>query len=221
MTTTIHHPTPELLTDFTAGNLQLSHALCVSTHLEYCSDCQTNVQRLNTMAAQMMSELKPVTISSALKQNVLELLDDELPSKEPDNKPFNRDIPRCLHQFIPDSYDTLPWTRVSPGIKSLKLCVDTNGEKVELVHIKAGKRIPHHTHTGNEYTMLLEGSFSDKNGIYKKGDLIVRDGRHRHQPIATKDKDCICLTVTDSPIQFTGFFTRLLNPLIRRSFLTR
>jgi len=29
---------------------------------------------------------------------------------------------------------------------------------------------------------------------------------------------CICLAVTEAPIQLTGLFGRLLNPFIRRSY---
>ena len=32
------------------------------------------------------------------------------------------------------------------------------------------------------------------------------------------DRECICLAVTEGPIQFTGFMRRLLNPFIRRSY---
>ncbi len=210
-----HHPAPELLTAFSAGTLQLSHALCVSTHLERCDDCRTNLMRLNSMGAQMMEELKPAKASQDLKSSVLAMLDDA-PEETPEV--VNRDsrVPRALQQFIPDDYDSLQWHHVSPSIQAAKLCTDSNGSKVEMLRIKPGGQVPSHTHTGDEYTILLEGSFSDESGIYNEGDFVVRDGRHKHKPMVTEDKECICLTVTDAPIEFTGFFTRWLNPILRR-----
>ena len=71
---------------------------------------------------------------------------------------------------------------------------------------------------GDEYTVILEGSFSDEAGLYHKGDFLLRDASHEHTPVATLDKYCICLAVTEAPIQLTGFFGRLLNPFIRRSY---
>lgn len=88
-----------------------------------------------------------------------------------------------------------------------------------MLRIKPGGKAATHTHTGDEYTLILEGGFSDESGIYGEGDFLLRNGSHKHKPIATKDKECLCLTVTDAPIEFTGFFTRWLNPLIRKSHL--
>lgn len=124
-------------------------------------------------------------------------------------------IPKCLQQFIPGSYDELPWKRVSPSIRQVNLCSDENGAQIALLKIKPGGSSGHHTHMGDEYTMVLKGAFSDETGIFQQGDFIVRDKRHRHRPIATKDSECICLTVVEAPIQFTGYFSRWLNPLLR------
>ena len=217
-----HHPAPELLTAFSAGSLQLSHALCVATHIESCHDCNANLNRLNTVGAQLMSDLKPAAASDELKNKVLDMLDDTPAAMETRvSKPsvVSSAVPRALRQFIPTNYDALEWSYVSPSIEAAKLCVDKNGSKVELLRLKPGSTVPTHTHTGDEYTLLLEGSFSDESGIYQEGDFVIRDGRHKHRPVVTKDKVCICLTVTDAPIQFTGFFTRWLNPLIRRGHL--
>ena len=210
-----HHPAPELLAAFSAGSLQLSHALCISTHLEHCDECRSNLMRLNSMGANLMEELKPAKASENLKSSVLSMLDDEVTEATP---VINRDsrVPRALQQFIPDDYDYLQWYRVSPSIQAARLCTDSNGSKVEMLRIKPGGQVPSHTHTGDEYTMLLEGSFSDESGVYKEGDFVVRDGRHKHKPMVTEDRECICLTVTDAPIEFTGFFTRWLNPILRR-----
>jgi putative transcriptional regulator len=212
-----HHPAPELLTAFSAGNLQLSHALCVSTHLERCDECRSNLLRLNTIGANMMEQLQPAKASESLRNSVLAMLDD---AEEEAEAPvvINRDsrVPRALQQFITDGYDSLKWHHVSPSIQAAKLCTDSNGSKVEMLRIKPGGQVPNHTHTGDEYTILLEGSFSDESGVYNEGDFVVRDGRHKHQPMVTKDRECICLTVTDAPIAFTGFFTRWLNPILRR-----
>ncbi len=212
-----HHPSPELLTAFSAGNLQLSHALCVSTHIEYCEQCKINLQRLNNMGAQLFENLEPAKAPDHLKDSVLAKLDDSPPATPPPPVKKNSSVPRCLQQFIPDGYHSLAWKHISASIQAVKLCMD-NGAKVEMLRIKPGGKAATHTHTGDEYTMVLEGSFSDESGIYCQGDFIVRDGRHKHKPIATKDKACICLTVTDAPIEFTGFFTRWLNPLIRKSY---
>ncbi|MEM7258898.1 MAG: cupin domain-containing protein, partial [Pseudomonadota bacterium] len=63
-------------------------------------------------------------------------------------------------------------------------------------------------------TVVLCGSFSDQDGVYKAGDFIVRQPGETHRPMVTEDEECICLSVCDAPVKFTGVFTRLLNPLV-------
>lgn len=217
-----YHPGEEMLTAFSAGNLQLSHALCVSTHIEQCDECRTNLLRLNSLGASLLSDLEPAKASDGLKSNVMAQLDmqDSQPEEQlvSTDSQVNPNIPRALRQFISRDYDDLEWKNISTAIQSVSLCTDINGSKVELMKIGPGGAVPTHTHTGDEYTLLLEGSFSDEEGIYKKGDFLVRDGRHKHKPVVSKDQECICLAVTDAPIEFTGFFTRLLNPFIRRGY---
>ncbi len=215
-----HHPAPELLTAFSAGSLHLSHALCVSTHIEHCDECRANLQRLNGMGAALLDTLEPHQVSGQLKASVLARLDDA-PAGQPEPVPPRRasHVPRALRQFIPAGYDELPWRILSPSIRSATLCTDTNGARVEMLRIKPGGQSASHTHTGDEYTVILEGSFSDETGIYREGDFVVRDGSHEHKPVATEDRECICLTVTDAPIKFTGFFARLFNPLMRKRYI--
>jgi putative transcriptional regulator len=215
-----HHPSSEMLAAYSAGSLPLSNALCISAHVEMCKECQTNMLRLDCLGAHVFSDLKPAVVDHGLKDSVLSLLDSIEPTAAQGimNRPRSKDVPYCLSQFIPKNFEDLEWTRFSFSIRRSYLCTDENGAQLALVRIKPGGSTGHHTHTGDEVTMLLKGAFSDESGLYQKGDFVLRDSRHTHRPVATKDGECICLTVVDAPIQFTGFFTRWLNPLVRRSY---
>lgn len=214
-----HHPAPELLAAFSAGSLHLSHALCVSTHVERCEECKSNLLRLNSMGAALLEQQPTQPVPAQLKQDVMATL-EQLPADTPlqASRTHSR-IPSALRQFIPGNYDDLPWQVLSPSIRAATLCTDLNGARVEMLRIKAGAQVATHTHTGDEYTLVLEGSFSDETGIFREGDFVVRDSSHQHRPVATKDRECICLTVTDAPLRFTGFFGRLLNPFVRKRYL--
>ncbi len=165
-----------------------------------------------------MQKLSPAPASEDLKQRVLERLDDIVDEPARAEPASDSSVPRCLRQFITGSYDELKWKWVSPDIHSVQLCRDSNGAKVELLKIKPGGSATTHTHLGDEYTVILEGSFSDEQGVYRQGDFMVKDANDQHTPVATRDRECICLAVTEGPIQFTGLFSRMLNPLIRRSY---
>jgi len=220
MNMVLNHPDESLLTAYSAASLPLSQALCISAHLEHCSECQQKLQQLNYLGSELMQQLRPAPSTTDLKEDLLARLDtleEDLPGQHKTIR-GNEKIPRCLRQFVETEYHDLAWKRVSPDIHSVELCRDSNGAKVELLRIKPGGAATTHTHLGDEYTVILEGSFSDDSGVYGQGDFLHRDARHEHRPVATQDRECICLAVTEGPIQFTGFFSRILNPLIRRSY---
>ena len=219
MDTINNHPTDELLVSYSAASLPLSQALCISVHLENCGECSQKFQRLNQVGSELMLQLKPSPPSPGLKDQLLDQLDSITENAETDrHRPGNTSVPRCLHQFVKTGYEDISWNRLSRDIQSYELCRDQNNAKVELLRIRPGGTSNTHTHMGDEYTVILEGSFSDEAGLYHKGDFLLRDASDQHTPVATLDKYCICLAVTEAPIQLTGFFGRLLNPFIRRSY---
>ena len=166
-----------------------------------------------------MQQLSPAPVDAQLKDKLFENLDslddDRLEASSVDR---NSPVPRCLQQFVDDGYDKLSWRRVSLDIQSVELCRDSNGARVELLKIRPGGSASTHTHLGDEYTVILEGSFSDESGLYREGDFLQRDQHDTHTPVATTDRECICLAVTEGPIQFTGMFSRMLNPFLRRDY---
>ncbi len=245
-----YHPAPEVLTDYAAGAMRLSHALCVASHLEYCAACRKAVSTLTAVGTYYFAEeksqqnivrqqLNEQQTLGQMKASVLGMLDslgkDTETATDAQSPSINNAMrsaeftvpvkksgsavsyktPVSLGQFIGDSYDDLKWVSLSPSIKLAVLCRDKDGSQVTLTRVKAGGKMPHHAHTGEEITVVLEGAFSDESGLYKKGDMISRNAADKHRPVVTKHAECICLSVLDSPIQFTGFFTRWLNPFVR------
>jgi len=220
-----HHPAPELLADYVSGAMALSHSLCVAAHLEFCSACRQHVNKLTRVSAhyfetQAVPEINPQE-NAELKDKVLAMLDDDNDERvvydsAPQKSGSESFALKTLGQFIKQRYDELQWSRVSPSIKLTTLLHDKNGSQIALSRTRPGGKMPHHSHTGDEITVVLEGSFSDEGGVYRRGDFIYRDAKDKHTPVVTKDAECICLMVLDAPIQFTGFFTRLLNPLLRK-----
>ena len=226
------HPTFEQLSSFASGSAPLSISLGLSGHLEYCQTCASQVKRLQTLGAVMMEQIKvPVTSDDVMERLMSNTIDRiaqtesavASPSSEAavviDDAEINTHsgyrLPKVLRQFIKQDYNELKWTTLSPSFKIATLLKDTDGTQIALSRVKPGGAMPHHKHMGDEMTLVLEGSFSDESGLFEAGDFIMRDSSHKHHPVVTMDGECICLMVLDGPVQFTGFFTRLLNPLLR------
>lgn len=228
-----YHPSTDLLVDYISGAMPLSQALCIATHVTHCHECQKHLNSLREIGSQLFGEQKGTVIKPAhlqgLKEQVLSKValveqtaevEQDMPSqtKTPTAAPDKNGyiIPAPLRQFIPHSYDDLAWEGLSSSFKSVVLDKDSSGRQITLIRVKAGCHMPNHSHSGEEMTLVLEGSFSDENGRYHKGDFIYQDQQHTHKPIVSKDAECICLIALDSPIRLTSFWTRWLTPILHK-----
>lgn len=107
------------------------------------------------------------------------------------------------------------WQMMGLGLKRLKLDIGSAME-VELYRIAAGSKIPRHSHSGDEYTMVLTGGFSDERGNYGPGDVCRNGPTDTHQPIADEDEVCYALAVRDGGLRFTGVMGMFQKLLVAR-----
>ena len=52
-----------------------------------------------------------------------------------------------------------------------------------------------HRHVGEEFTVVLQGGYTDSTGNYGVGDFAVGPGPEQHEPIADPGEPCIALIV--------------------------
>ncbi len=123
-------------------------------------------------------------------------------------------LPEALRRYLGIDGDVIPWRRRMGGFAELRV---RGGEQtVRLLKIPPGQAMPDHGHGGRELTLVLSGSFSDETGHYGPGDLQIADDTLEHQPVAGGDEPCICFTVVDAPLRFTGLAARLIAPIVDR-----
>lgn len=233
------HPDIHWLTDYAAGNLPMSQALCISVHISFCSQCKKEVERLNSLGGMMLTTSDAAStentaelptshtdISESLRSQTLNLLNNtELMASSPgtvsvssaNDEPSNTEaaLPRCLNKLIPNGTDKLDWKSLGSAVSVARLAAGDTEREVALHKIKAGGSVGNHDHKGREVTVVLKGSFSDQEGQYLPGDFLVKNAGEAHRPIASEDADCICLSVLEAPVKFTGPIARLINPFLR------
>ena len=210
-----HHPDTRLLNEFASGALPLAQSVCVSLHLKYCDQCQRNHRRLQQLGAAMFEKLAPQTIDASLLQSVMSQLDEEPPLSYTRASDDGDDYPALVQRLMDGDYDQLDWDRVNADLRISRLRTGDRDNEFALYHIKAGGSIPKHTHRGTELTLVLDGSFSDEEGVYHEGDFLMRDAENVHTPTAARTGDCICVGVLDAPIRFTQWNYRPLNPFLK------
>lgn len=120
-------------------------------------------------------------------------------------------VPEPLRGYLGKPVSELGWTPVMAGMKEYPLPEFAGHAGVRMLAIEPGRRMPRHTHSGLELTLVLQGSFADVTGDYAKGDVATADASVDHQPQAGGRELCLCLAVEDAPLKLTGFNGMVLN----------
>ena len=207
-----YHPSDDILMAFAAGQHADALGVMVACHLEKCPQCRDKVKMFERLGGELFDELEQAEMNKESLTTLLSRLDQ--PLVEAPRPSYDARIPAPLRRFLPAYYDELKWQGFSSSIKEFTLPISNKEYTAKFYKIAAGKELPVHTHKGNEYTLVMEGSFSDKAGDYHRGDFILADTQTIHQPKAAEDCDCICFAVMDAPLKMTGFFGRMLNPFL-------
>lgn len=223
----IHHLPEEMLLDHAAGSLPEPVALFVATHLALCPACREAEARLEAVGGALLDEIDPEPIegggvdalfarieATAAKPNMTaepETATASAGAVSSDNTPM---LPRPLRDYVANGIETLNWRRRG-ALSEARLFQGTRGGTVKLLRIRAGAMMPTHTHRSSELTLVLDGGYSDESGHYLRGDVSVADEQVTHRPRADDDGDCLCLTVSETPVWLTGPLSRFLNPFLR------
>ena len=208
------HPKSDLLIDYASGALSPALCVSVSSHLHFCASCRDKNEELAGLGGSLLETSAPAQLSANALDDVLGRLDEIQPPQPSTPRTLAADestLPELVKNLMPA--DGAKWKFLSPALRVARLVVGEDKYELALHKIKAGGKTPAHDHNGLEITVVLQGSFSDADGIYHEGDFIVREPGDVHRPTASQNNPCICLSVSESPIKLVGPIKRLLNPL--------
>lgn len=212
-----YHPSKQILMEYVAGDLPASIAIAVSIHSQMCEECNQEIQQLTQALAhnQLESETETVELfdaGSELDDMMADILMDDDIAEEPVMKQTKIKVNDTSYK-LPRALSNVPLSQWRNLGKLSRSSIDLGEGHVHshLLHIDAGGEVPCHTHKGFEITLLLDGSFEDEMGRYTKGDFILLDNHHNHQP-RTKE-GCLCYTVADDALHFTKGIHKLFNPI--------
>ena len=215
-----HHPNTNILFEYAAGSLGLAQSIAVAAHLHFCPHCRQQVGAFEELGAAVMLNADDPEVSDELFDSIMQKVEseDSMPAAAPKqaDQPHDslRGLPSVVAQII-GKKSNLQWKKLSKSLQIAPLKTGQHRCEVSLHKINAGGKVMSHDHKGLEYTLVLKGSFSDENGVYHPGDFLLKQPGEEHRPYATANRDCLCLTVVEAPVKFTGIFSRLLNPLLR------
>lgn len=205
-------PVDSLLASYCAGSLSSAMHALVASHLALSPDNAGFVAALEGALGERLAGETPAPMPG--RDSRLAAIFDAPP--ESALPPECAILPPPLRSLAGRDFSMLKWRTKLPGIKECRISAEGYGE-AKLLWIKAGRKIPFHTHDGSEVTLVLKGAFRDAAGHYGRGDLAIADGSVNHQPVVDAGADCICFAVTDAPLRLTGPVGRIIERLFGHS----
>lgn len=206
----------DLLAAYAIGSLDPARHALVASHLLIKPENRRFVRTIeNEVAANLLAErAAPIAHRDARLAAIFDSAHERL---SPERRPrVSGLLPQPLRNYMGCELDGVSWRFVVPGVRECRLGEVGRGF-ASLLHVRAGRRLPQHTHEGSEITLVLTGAFSDPFGRYQRGDIAVADPSVDHSPAVDSDEDCICFVVTDAPVVLTSFLGRVVQRLFALS----
>ena len=192
----------QLIFDFASGSLGPSKSIFTSTYLYLNS----KASRLNRTFENLLGD--NLILNNEVPVENLKYSDCISGLKKADPVKNSDDLSPISKLVGPLS--KIKWKQVYKGFSEFTFKTDDNDE-LKLIKMDPGSSVPLHSHGGKEYILVLDGSFYDEYGNYYKGDIQINDQKIKHTPIASKDKGCVCLTITEKEVIFFGKYGSFLN----------
>jgi putative transcriptional regulator len=210
------HPAPEeLLLDYATGNLSEGPALAVALQVALDPASRRTVDALTAMGGALLENEDASGFDAAALDKVMAELGSTPVEHKPtpvQSRPGFEWAPAPLLRYLGPN---AAWKKKFGGFEEITIGLHGDSHRVSLLRLDPGKGLPVHRHVGNEYTIVLQGGYTDNTGNYGVGDFAVGPGPQQHEPIADPGPPCIALIVVEKPIVLTGVWGRLLNPFLR------
>ena len=214
-----HTAPEELLLDYAAGALPQGPALAVALHVALDPAARRTVERLDAVGGALMESEAGAALDDTALERAFARLDKIAVEPRPP-----RPVPRPGFEWAPAPLARhlgadARWRRAFGGFEEIRLSLPGDSHRVSLLRLEPGRGLPMHRHIGAEYTVVLQGGYTDATGNYGVGDFAVGPGPEQHEPIADAGPPCIALIVVEKPIVLTGPLGRWFNPLVRRGWI--
>jgi putative transcriptional regulator len=214
-----HTAPEELLLDYAAGGLAEGPALAVAVHVALDAGARQMVDRLGMLAGALLDDEKEAAVGEEALRQTLARLDGvvvESRSEQAAAAAGPAWAPPPLRRYL-GAASKWQHRRIG-GFDERPLHLHDGSHRASLLRLEPGRGLPQHRHIGAEYTVVLQGGFTDTTGSYAAGDFCVGPDEI-HEPIADAGEPCIALIVLANPFVLSGPIGRYLNPLVRRGWL--
>lgn len=195
-----------MLTDYVAGRLSPAKHGLVTEFQRLSSVAANDVALEETLASQLLEESEGESLSANFFDRVSAAI-AVLPNLKPE---------QGRREDITNYLDSVKWRTRLPGISTHDIIGGRKGEgdRLFLLKVKPGFTIWDHSHSGDEWVLVLKGSYMSGGKLYEAGALHLEDADTEHALTASNDQDCICLVMTQGPVKMASTLGQVLSPLV-------
>lgn len=211
-----HHLTQSVLMGYAAGSLPEAFNLMVAAHVSLCDTCRAEVESYDAVGGEVFehAQYDDVALSPGSFAATMALIAGGAPDAPVMARANGSVLPGPLQDYVGGDLESVKWRSIGLGVKQAILPTSRDAS-ARLLFIPAGTAMPDHGHHGTEMTMVLQGAFQDEDDYFARGDVEVADSDLHHTPVADIHEDCICLAVTDAPLQFEGLLPKIAQRFAR------
>ena len=210
-----HHTSQDLLLEYAAGGLDEANSILVASHLALCPACRTTAAEAENLGGALLESGEPEAMSISSLAKVLDRIgtQGDKSSVPKADAGTNAALPQPLRGYVNDQLARGGWRWIAQGLRQMALST-SKAATARIFRLSPGTRVPVHSHQGQELTLVLTGSYRDECGVFARGDVADLDDSVTHQPVVSRDGECLALAVTRAPLRFRNAAIRLIQPLL-------
>lgn len=208
----------DVITDYAAGNLSPAKHVMLACQSEISEAVAERVAFQEDVAASMIEDSDGEALSPLFMGNVLAALPPQEPANDSDVKESIKGLaPKSLRHMLGHGLQDMKWKSLIPGIAVYDILGNRktkDGDRLYLLKAKGGMKMPDHGHNGEEWTLILTGSYTTGNKRFSRGDLHIEGEDEIHAPHIDEGEDCICLVMTQGPLKMQGWLPKMVQGVV-------
>ncbi|WP_409432231.1 ChrR family anti-sigma-E factor [Litorimonas sp. RW-G-Af-16] len=206
----------ESLTEYAIGALSPAKHIIIACQSEISDEVAERIAFQEDLAATLMVDVGGTPLSPLFMGEVLAKLPPRC-ANDKFEEPYDSMAPNALRHILGHGLRDIPWKSLVPGVAVHDLLGNRKykeGDRLYLLRAKGGMQMPEHGHKGEEWTLILTGSYTVGDDTYMRGDLHIEDDTTEHSPYINEGEDCICLVMTQAPLKMKPFMAKLVQPIV-------
>jgi putative transcriptional regulator len=212
-----HHPSGEFLIDYAAGALSPAESLLIAVHLDFCSDCRRAAHVAHQIGGTLLDTIVPLALPPTAFQRTLQAIDAPPMSVEAvirSAPTFAVEWPAVLRDRLASS-QLSRWRKLPAGFRALRVPFEDRSSRVWVMDAPGGRGPLRHSHVADEWTVVLQGGFTDETGTYAAGDFAYMGSGDEHTMVAEPGEGCVCVLLVREQPRYLTLAGKLLAPLLR------